>query len=143
MSFGGYGTSGAKIYNGKKQSTGTDFRDNIEASVANGRWTPNNSNSNIPRATLTPLPNSTYFLESGDFLRINNLTIGYTFSDKYLSRYKISKFRLYATAQNLATFTKYSGFSPEIANPNPLEGGIELNSYPSVRTFALGINLSF
>lgn len=143
MSFGAYGTSGGKIYNGKKQSTGTDSRDNIETTVANGRWTPNNPNSNIPRATLTQFPNSTYFLENGDFLRINNLTIGYTISEKVLSKYRISKLRVYATAQNLATITNYSGFSPEIAGSNPLNAGIEINSYPSTRTFAFGINLSF
>lgn len=151
MSFGAYGTAGGKIYNGKKQSIGTDQRDNIETSVANGRWTPNNSNSNIPRATLTQLPNSTYFLEKADFLRINNLTVGYTISEKGLSRYRISKLRIYATAQNLATITKYSGFTPELYNPgdashlpgSPLNAGIELNSFPSTRTFAFGVNLSF
>jgi TonB-linked SusC/RagA family outer membrane protein len=151
LSVGAYGTLGSKIYNGKKQSVGTDPRDNIETKVANGRWTPNNPNSNIPRATLTLLPNSTYFLESGDFLRINNLAVGYTLSEKVLSRYKIQRLRIYATVQNLATFTKYSGFTPELYNPgdashpagSPLNAGIELNAYPSVRTWAFGINLSF
>lgn len=143
LSVGAYGTTGSKIYNGKKQSVGSDQRDNIETKIANGRWTPNNPNSDIPRAILTQLPNSTYFLESGDFLRINNLTVGYTISEKVLSRYKIQRLRVYATAQNLATFTNYSGFSPEIAGSNPLNAGIELNAYPSVRTWAFGINLSF
>lgn len=144
ISFGAYGTAGGKIYNGKKQSIGSDPRDNIEANVANNRWTPNNPNSNIPRATIGQFPvNSTYFLEKGDFLRINNLTIGYTISQNILSRYKLSRLRIYATAQNLATITNYSGFSPEIPGTDPLSAGIELNSYPSVRTFAFGINLSF
>ena len=143
LSFGGYGTQGSKIYNGKKQSTGADQRDNVEAKIANGRWTPNNPGNSIPRATLTRLPNSTYFLESGDFFRINNLTIGYTVLEKALSKYKISKLRVYVTAQNLATITGYSGFSPEIAGSNPLNAGIELGSYPTTRTFAFGLNLSF
>ena len=143
LNFGAYGTAGGKIYNGKKQSTGADQRDNIEAVVANNRWTPNNARSNVPRATLTQLPNSTYFLEKGDFLRINNITIGYTLAQSVLARYKISKLRIYATAQNLATITNYSGFSPEVPGSNPLNAGIELNSYPSTRTYAFGINLSF
>jgi len=143
LSVGGYGTQGSKIYNGKKQSTGADPRDNVEAKIANGRWTPNNPGNSIPRATLTRLPNSTYFLESGDFFRINNLTIGYTVAEKALSKYRISKLRIYATAQNLATITGYSGFSPEIAGSNPLNAGIELGSYPTTRTFAFGLNLSF
>jgi TonB-linked SusC/RagA family outer membrane protein len=143
FNFGAYGTAGGKIYNGKKQSVGTDPRDNIETKIANGRWTPNNPSNTIPRASLGTLPNSTYFLEKGDFLRINNVTIGYTLGDAMLSRYHISKLRIYATAQNLATITGYSGFSPEIPGDNPLNGGIEINAYPTTRTFAFGINLSF
>ena len=151
LNIGGYGTTGGKIYNGKKQSVGADPRDNIEAKVANGRWTPNNPGNIIPKASLGLLPNSTYFLESGDYLRINNLTVGYTLGETILSKYKIAKLRLYATVQNLVTFTKYSGFTPELFNPgdgshlagSPLNAGIELNSYPSTRTYAFGINLSF
>ena len=142
LSVGGYGTAGGKIYNAKKQSVGADPRDNIEADVANDRWTPNNTNTGVPRASLTQLPNSTYFLEKGDFLRINNLTVGYTLSQNMLSKYGVSKLRVYATAQNLATITSYSGFSPEVPG-GTLNGGIEINSYPSVRTFAFGVNLSF
>ncbi|MEO6636715.1 MAG: SusC/RagA family TonB-linked outer membrane protein, partial [Ginsengibacter sp.] len=143
LNFGGYGTAGGKIYNGKKQSRGADPRDNIETDIANNRWTPNNPNTDVPRAHLGILPNSTYFLENGDFFRINNLTIGYTLSDNIISKYKISKLRVYVTAQNLATITSYSGFSPEVPSLNPLNAGIELNSYPSTRTFAFGVNLSF
>jgi len=151
LNFGGYGTAGGKIYNGKKQSVGADPRDNIETKVANGRWTPNNPNNTVPRASLGLLPNSTYFLESGDYFRINNLTVGFTLPETILSKYKIAKLRIYATVQNLATFTKYSGFTPELFNPgdgshvtgSALNAGIELNSYPTLRTFAVGINLSF
>lgn len=143
LSVGGYGTAGGKIYNAKKQSVGADPRDNIEADIANNRWTPNNTNSGIPRASLQQLPNSTYFLEKGDFFRINNLTLGYTIGQSVLSRYHVSKFRVYGTVQNLATITHYSGFSPEVPGGNPLNGGIEINSYPSTRTFAFGVNLSF
>ena len=151
FNFGAYGTAGGKIYNGKKQSIGSDPRDNIEAKVANGRWTPNNPSKTIPRASLGILPNSTYFLEKGDYLRINNVTVGYTLGNNIAARYRITKLRVYATVQNLVTFTKYSGFTPELFNPgdgshvagSALNAGIELNSYPSTRTFALGINLSF
>ena len=143
LSFGGYGTVGSKIYNGKKQSVGTDPRDNIETKVANGRWTPNNPNNSIPRANIGLLPNSTYFLENGNFFRMNNITIGYNITRRLLERFKISRLRIYATAQNVFTLTKYSGFSPEISSSTPLNAGIELNSYPSIRTWAAGINLSF
>ena len=142
LSVGGYGTAGGKIYNGKKAARG-DFRDNIETKVAQNRWTPNNTNTNIPRANLNELPASTYFLEKGDFFRINNLTLGYTLSIKTLATIKMQSLRVYATVQNLATFTNYSGFTPEISNGNTLAGGIESSIYPTTRTFALGVNVGF
>ena len=142
LSLGAYGTLGSKIYNGKKAAR-FNQKDNVEASVANNFWTFKNYTSNVPRAYLNALPQSTYFLESGDFARINNLTIGYTFSQKMLGKYGINNFRIYLTAQNLYTFTNYSGFTPELASSDPLSQGIELNAYPTTRTFAFGVNLTF
>lgn len=142
LSVGGYGTAGGKIYNGKKAAR-SDFRDNIETNVALNRWTPNNTNTDVPRANLNELPASTYFLEKGDFFRINNLTVGYTLPIKVLTTLKMQSLRIYATVQNLATFTNYSGFTPEISNGNTLAGGIESSIYPTTRTFAFGINVGF
>jgi TonB-dependent starch-binding outer membrane protein SusC len=142
FSFGGYGTAGGKIYNGKKAARG-DFRDNVETDVANGRWTPNNPSTTIPRANTQELQASTYFLEKGDFFRINNLTLGYTIPTGILSKFKVSSLRVYVTAQNVATFTGYSGFTPEISTGGTLAAGIEAAIYPTTRTFAFGINLGF
>jgi TonB-linked SusC/RagA family outer membrane protein len=145
LSFGGYGTQGSKIYNGKKAIRGTAPADNVETAVALGRWTPNNPNNKIPRADLNKLPASTYFLENGDFFRLNNLTVGYSLSKDMLSKARINNLRIYVTAQNLFTITNYSGFTPEIykGDGTPLNAGIELNTYPSTRTFAFGVNLGF
>lgn len=142
LSVGGYGTAGGKIYNGKKAAR-ADFRDNVETKVALNRWTPNNTNTDIPRANLNELPASTYFLEKGDFFRINNLTVGYTLPANMLTTLKMQSLRIYATVQNLATFTNYSGFTPEISNGNTLAGGIESSIYPTTRTFAFGVNVGF
>jgi len=142
FSIAAYGTVGSKIYNGKKAAR-FNQKDNVEARVANNFWSFQNYTSNIPRAHLNALPQSTYFIESGDFARINNLTIGYTFSKKLLDKYGINNFRCYLTAQNLYTITNYSGFSPELASSDPLSQGIELNAYPTTRTFAFGVNLTF
>jgi hypothetical protein len=136
-----YGSFGSKIYNGKKEAR-FNLKDNIEASEANDRWTFANYTSNVPAASLASLPHSTYFLETGDFVRINNLTIGYTFKQAFFEKHKITNFRCYLTAQNLATFTGYSGFSPELSEGDPLKQGIELNAYPTTRTFAFGVNLT-
>jgi TonB-linked SusC/RagA family outer membrane protein len=141
LSFGGYGTSGSKIYNGKK-ALRADARDNIETSVAQNRWTVNNTNTNVPHASLNQLPASDYFIESGNFFRINNLTLGYTLPASLLSKAKLNSLRIYVTSQNLVTITNYTGFTPEIQR-GVLDAGIELNAYPTTRTFAVGINLGF
>lgn len=148
LSFNTYGTSGSKIYNGKKAARG-DARDNIEADVARNRWTVNNPNTNVPRANTAELPASTYFLENGDFFRINNVTIGYSLPSAMMTRFKMQTFRVFVSAQNLATFTKYTGFTPELLpvdadnNPGVLSAGIEQGAYPSTRTFVFGLNIGF
>lgn len=143
LSFNAYGTAGGKIYNGKKAVRGSDPRDNIEADVARNRWTPSNTGSSVPRADLNPLPASSYFVEKGDFFRLNNLTVGYNLPSSVLSRVKINNLRVYFTSQNLFTLTPYTGFTPELQSSSPLDAGIELNSYPSTRTFAFGLNVGF
>lgn len=147
FSFGTYGTSGGKIYNGKKAAR-ADARDNVETDIAKNRWTPNNPNTNVPRANLNALQASTYFIEDGSFFRINNLTLGYALPRNFLSKYKIQNLRIYVTAQNLATFTRYSGFTPElvptgVGTSSTLDAGIEQRIYPTTRTFAFGVNLGF
>lgn len=150
FSFNTYGTSGGKIYNGKKAAR-INSLDNVETDVALNRWTPNNRNTSVPRANLNQIARpSNYFLEKGDFFRINNLTLGYTLPKNVLTRYHIQNLRMYITAQNLATFTGYTGFTPELApaitTSDPagaLAAGIELGIYPTTRTFAFGINVGF
>lgn len=142
MSINLYGTIGSKIYNGKKAARFNSL-DNVEESVANDRWTFSNYASNVPAANLNAIPQSTYFIESGDFVRINNLTLGYTIDQRFLQKYHVANFRVYVTCQNLATFTKYTGFTPELSSGDPLSQGIELNAYPTTRTFAFGVNLTF
>lgn len=148
LSLGLYGTVGSKIYNGKKAARGTNqLTDNIEADVARDRWTPNNPNTGVPRATAGALPASTYFLESGDFLRLNNLTIGYTLPKSLVGKAHITNLRVYVTAQNLFTITPYHGFTPEVqaaaGDKVNLNQGVDTNTYPSTRTFALGVNVGF
>lgn len=132
-----YGVGGNKIYNGKKaQRFGGE---NIEASLLQNFWSLSTPNASNPKPfNDVPLP-STYYLEDGSYLRVNNITLGYTLPE-FL---KIEKVRLYVTATNPFLFTKYSGFSPEITG-DPLGGaGIELDAYPTNKTFLLGANLTF
>ena len=136
----GFGNAGSKVYNGKKaQRFGGE---NIEQSVANNIFSASNTaNQNPAPSNAVPL-SSTYYLESGDFFRINNITLGYT-----LPKVKggIQKIRVYALAQNPFIIKSFSGFTPELpGNGDPLGNtGIELDAYPSVTSYIFGINFNF
>lgn len=142
FSVDGYGTGGAKVYNGKKaQRFGGE---NVEASMANNFWTLTNPTASNPApSNVTPFA-STYYLESADFFRINNITLGYKLplkEDKF-----ISYCRIYVNAINPFITQKFSGFSPDVVSDGKLvEGtqGVELDAYPSLRSFVIGANLKF
>jgi hypothetical protein len=85
---------------------------------------------------------STYYVESGSFLRINNFTIGYTLQKDLLKKVGISTMRMFITSQNLFTYKKYSGFTSELPG-DVVNAGIELSSYPTTRTVAVGVNVGF
>jgi TonB-linked SusC/RagA family outer membrane protein len=83
-------------------------------------------------------------IEDGSFLRLNNLTVGYTVPSQKLSRLKMEKLRFYFTANNLAVLTSYTGFDPEVSvRSNPLTPGLDYSAYPKSRSFIFGINASF
>ncbi|TRX42905.1 SusC/RagA family TonB-linked outer membrane protein [Flavobacterium restrictum] len=140
FSVDGYGVGGNKVYNGKKaQRFGGE---NIEASVATDFWTSSNTNSPNPAPfNAVPLA-STYYLESGAFFRINNITLGYTLP-KFSNT--INGIRVYASAINPFISQKFTGYSPELNNDgNPLgTQGIELNAYPTLSSFIIGANVKF
>lgn len=151
-----YGNSGNKIYNGKKAFR-YEVTDNVEAKYADKRWTSTRPSTTDPRVLYGNTPASTYFVESGNFFRLNNVTLGYTLPKRILDNIKMEKIRIYLTSQNLFTSKRFSGFSPEMISSNPrqdgflslqnssspLEAGIELSPYPTTRTFALGLNITF
>ena len=83
-------------------------------------------------------------VEDGSFLKLSNITLGYTFPKKIIEKIGISKLRLYATGSNLLTWTKYSGFDPEVSTMgNGLTPGVDFGAYPKSRSFVFGINLAF
>jgi hypothetical protein len=136
----GYGAFGFSVYNGKKAQRIAG--ENIEASVANDYWTPTNTNAGNPRPYTTIPIASTFFLEKGDFFRVNNISVGYTF--KEVVDY-VKSVRFYVSAINPFIFTKYTGFNSELnADGDPYKlTGVELDSYPSLRTFVFGLNVNF
>jgi TonB-dependent starch-binding outer membrane protein SusC len=84
-------------------------------------------------------------VEDGSFLRINNLTLGYSLPTIISKKAKISKLRIYGTVNNLATFTKYTGYDPEVntRRSDPLTQSVDFAGYPRAKTWVLGINLTF
>jgi iron complex outermembrane receptor protein len=94
----------------------------------------NLNNSILKTKFANPQYWSDYFLENGSFLRLDNMTLGYNFSEFAGGA---GRLRVFANVQNLFIITKYSGLDPEIF------GGIDSNIYPRPRTFMFGVNLEF
>ena len=83
-------------------------------------------------------------MEDGSFVRINNVTIGHTINSKQLAKWKISKLRFYCTGNNLAIFTKYTGYDPEVSVAgSALTPGLDYSAYPKSRSFVFGVNATF
>ncbi|NCB07202.1 MAG: TonB-dependent receptor [Bacteroidia bacterium] len=107
-----------------------------------GRWAGMGTSNSMPRAVFND-PNknirpSDRFVEDGSYLRIKNVTLGYSFPKTMIEKLKMSSARIFISGTNLFTFTKYSGFDPEVG-----ANGIDLNIYPVTRTVSVGANISF
>ena len=117
------------------------------------RWTGEGTSNEIPRVTYGDVGNwlfSDLYLQDGDYIRLQNLTLGYDFK-KLIAWKGLSKLRLYFQVQNLFTLTKYDGMDPEIGSYNGTDGnssdswvsGVDMGYYPHPRTFIVGLNLAF
>ncbi len=113
------------------------------------RWTPENPNSDLPRVHAgDPNQNNRFsdrYVENGSYLRLKTLQLGYTLPRHISQKVFLSRARIYLSADNLFTSTKYSGFNPEMGDlwGNPLNAGVDMASYPTPRVFTLGFNLNF
>jgi TonB-dependent starch-binding outer membrane protein SusC len=98
-----------------------------------------------PLITATSFSVNSWAVEDGSFIRINNVTLGYTFPTISISKLKINKLRLYATGNNLAVFTKYSGYDPEVntRRSSPITPGVDYSAYPRSINYIFGLNVSF
>ena len=84
-------------------------------------------------------------VEDGSYFRLNNLTLGYTLPKNIVGKAKMSSLRVYATVNNLATFTNYSGYDPDVTarRSDPLTPGVDFAAYPKARTWVFGVNVNF
>ena len=113
------------------------------------RWTPGSGRNDIPRLAYVDANgnyanSSSFYVEDGDYMRIRNITLGYRIPQDLLAKTRMfQSARIYISAQNLFTFTKYSGFDPEIGSTNPLQAGVDNGVYPQPRTFMAGVSFGF
>lgn len=140
------GSYGSKIFNLLQQTLERPTLSlNASATLLN-RWTPQNTNTTVARATDSPVPQVTdRYIENGSYLKLKNASLGYTFSNALASKIHAKLIRVYVSGQNLLTITKYTGLDPEVNfydNDNTKQG-IDYGTYPPVRTFLAGLNVTF
>ena len=101
-------------------------------------WTEANPLGSIPnpKSTVNSYV-SDRFVESGAYLRLKNIQLGYTFQKNLISKIGLTKARVYLSMSNVFTVTNYNGYDPEV------QGGVDYGNYPQARTFLMGMNLSF
>ena len=137
------GVQNVDIFAGYKYSTYQAVQGYNLLKEANNYWSETNKGADIPAAKYIDSNNnysteSDWYLEDGSYLRLKSMTIGYTVPHEILSKVGISNIRLYMSGQNLLTFTKYSGFDPEVGS-----NGLDMLTYPQSRTVMFGASLSF
>ncbi len=117
------------------------------------RWTADKPGNEFPRAAWGGATNnnrpSTRFIEDGSYVRLKNLQIGYTIPNSSSEKIRMERIRVYASVQNLFTYTKFSGLDPEMQTSENAAGegdravGIDWGTYPNSRTYLIGLNLTF
>ena len=141
------GVFGNKIYN-----VGTYWLERMDETSNYPKdfkpWTEENHSTTTPRPVIGTTDNTLAYtdrwIERGDYFRIKNLQVGYTFKDSWLRKTKfIGSARLYVSAQNLWTITGYSGYDPEISGGDVFGQGNDNGHFPPVRTFSIGAQVSF
>ncbi|MFA5326397.1 MAG: TonB-dependent receptor [Prolixibacteraceae bacterium] len=142
----GKGAFGHQILNSYRSFADNEFH-NYTVEILN-RWHGEGTSNKLPRMSAGNTTNrinvSQIYIEDGDFVKIQNVTVGYDFK-KLMPKMPLEQARLYLTARNLVTFTNYSGMDPEVGygDAQPFVSGIDLGFYPSPRTYLIGINLKF
>ncbi len=143
------GSQGNQVFNATRIDLEGMFDSKNQSTAVLRRWTPENPNTDMPRAigggNTDNVRNSTRFVEDGSYLRLKAVTLTYNFAPAFIQKIKANKLSLYVTGQNLLTFTKYSGFDPEVNafGTSSTELGIDYGTYPQARTIIFGLNLEF
>lgn len=150
-----YSTIGNDIFNNTKYFTDFWlFEGNKSSRMRDKSWEPGKSGATLPILDYGDMYSGTnpssYYVEDGSFLRLKNLVLGYTVPKQILQKAGIANLRVYVQAENLFTITGYDGLDPETTNAvigdgneSDLRRGIDMGGWPTLRTFALGVNFTF
>ncbi|MEO5910298.1 MAG: TonB-dependent receptor [Pelobium sp.] len=162
-----YGSYGNKIFNYQArnlesfQAPGFVGIQNVSTEYNDNHWSPTNPSNRFARVNYNDDVSannvaSSIYVENGSYLRLRNVTLGYTIPNDIAKKLALNRVRIYLAAQNLFTFTKYSGLDPEIGQPtgtdpnnnnssasNPTASGVDVGTYPSSRFYTLGFNVTF
>jgi hypothetical protein len=135
---------GNEIFNESKlREQGYQPAFNVTEDYFNNYWSETNPTNKYPGLGQISITPSSYFVEDGSFLRLKTLGLGYNISPKALKKSGINAIRFSLTANNLITWTKYTGLDPEINSFNPLFRGLDRLSYPRATTVTLAVNVKF
>ncbi|TDW99233.1 SusC/RagA family TonB-linked outer membrane protein [Dinghuibacter silviterrae] len=146
LSFLFQGAYGNKIFNLLQQTLERPtLSQNVSAVLVN-RWSATNPNGTVARATDSPVPQVTdRYIENGSYLKLKNLSLGYTLDRSVAAKIHAKQLRVYVSAQNLWTITRYSGYDPEanFYDGDNTKAGIDYGIYPPTRTFLGGLSVTF
>lgn len=143
------GVFGTVIYNDIRRVLDSYQRTNFRADLS--PWSPENTATDDPRMGLDTEQgiidnnrgNTDRWLENGSYVRMRNVELGYAFPEALLERTGLGSGRLFLSAQNLFTITKYSGLDPDVTGNGIYERGLDNGNWPSSRVFSLGVQLEF
>lgn len=141
---------GNDVYNANRilWTSNLKFRRNFSTEVIN-RWRADNNEKENQYATFRSIHDVTQkltskYIEDGSFIRLKTIQLGYSLPDEVLETLKFDKIRIYVAGQNLITWTKYTGYDPEVSTRGDgLTAGVDFGAYPRTRTFITGISFTF
>lgn len=141
-----FGSFGSKVFNGPGSVT-DNFSDNSNYRAGIQPWTPENKNTDVPRAfygsTTNARGDTDRWLENGSFARLKYIGLSYDLPKQLLSKIGFNSAQVTLSAQNLLTITKYKGLDPEFSNGSIFEKGYDFGAFPNLKSVSLGIQFGF
>lgn len=141
-----FGSFGSTVFNGPRSVTDA-FSDNSNYRAGIQPWTPQNTNTDVPRAyygsTINSRGDTDRWLENGSFARLKYIGISYNVPEKMMKKIGFRNAQISVSGQNLITITKYTGLDPEFSNNSIFEKGFDFGAFPNLRMVSVGLQFGF